>query len=552
MSRRLDRAPLIAAAVALLVYLPSIGGAFLYDDARTVLDNRSIRPPVSIVTVLQWDRTRPLLNLTLALNYAISGLDPWSYHLVNVLVHVGNAALLASLFLWIAARSGTPHGRRAALVGACLFGASPMAAETVAYVSSRSTALATLFGLASLRLGVDGLERRTPPRLAASLLFFVLALAAKEEAASVPLLLLILDFFFVAGQKGSEIARRWRTYAFYLALPVLGLLGRRLATGAWLPPPHMDRLRYALIEWAAFPVYLLRQLLPVDPALYRGHVLSHPLGLATLLWGLVTLAVAVAAVAGRRRWPDWSFAVAWLAAGLLPSSSFVPLGEAVVDHRAYLGGAGIAFCVGGLLSRLRWRWVSTAVVALLGARSVQYERVLADPVRAWEDVCRRVPDSALALRSLAEAYAGRGDPRAEAAFLRALEVDPKDEVTWTNVGVYYGTKGRLDDAERALRRALALASRQTEGLIHDDLGQVLESLGREDEAMIQFEKAFAADPRLAQPRISLAQILIRRGDAARAGALLDEAAKVEMTPEEAEWIERLRHPAGAPHEAPKP
>ena len=139
-----------------------------------------------------------------ALNYALAGLRPWPYHLVNVLLHAGNAALVASLFLWMAGRRPGSDGRGAAALGACLFAASPMAAETVAYVSSRSTALATLFGLASLRLAVGALDG-SGRRLVLAVALYLAALATKEEAAAVPLLLLLLDYFFVAGQRPREL-----------------------------------------------------------------------------------------------------------------------------------------------------------------------------------------------------------------------------------------------------------------------------------------------------------------------------------------------------------
>ena len=64
------------------------------------------------------------------------------------------AAALASLFLWMARRSGLPEPRERALYGACLFAATPMACEAVAYVASRSSVLVALFTLLSLRLAV--------------------------------------------------------------------------------------------------------------------------------------------------------------------------------------------------------------------------------------------------------------------------------------------------------------------------------------------------------------------------------------------------------------
>src|SRR5687768_6390253 len=75
-------ASLIAAALAFVLYLPSLGGGFLYDDQGLILDNRAIRDLGALPQILRADPSRPLLSLTWALNYAVSGLEPWSYHLV--------------------------------------------------------------------------------------------------------------------------------------------------------------------------------------------------------------------------------------------------------------------------------------------------------------------------------------------------------------------------------------------------------------------------------------------------------------------------------------
>ena len=191
---------------------------------------------------------RPLLGLTWAINFAVSGLRPWSYHLVNVAIHAANAALVASLFLWMARRRGWADAERRALAAACLFAVSPMAAETVAYVSSRSTALAGLFALSALRLGADALTRPGWRRLAPALLCFAAGLASKEEAVSVPLFLLLIDTFFVAGADFGPIARRARVHAPFWILPAAGLLARRMAMGAWLPPPALGHVRYLLTQ----------------------------------------------------------------------------------------------------------------------------------------------------------------------------------------------------------------------------------------------------------------------------------------------------------------
>lgn len=527
------RASLLAATLALLVWLPSLRGGLLYDDLHNVVDNRMIRDPRAIGTILLFEPARPLLSLSWAVNYAVSGTRPVSYHLVNVLIHAANSALVASLFLWMGSRSRRAHPVGGALLGAALFAVTPMATETVAYVSSRSTALAALFMLASLRLAAPVLlgERRAYAALAC----FVLALATKEEAAALPLLLLLLDYFFVSGRSAREVARRFAVHAPFLALPIVGLAARRAATGAWLPAPALDTGVYVLTQAAAFPLYLGRALVPLDPAFYRGYLpAAWPPDGVTALGLAASIGLAAVAVAGRRRWPEVSFAILWLAAALLPSSSIVALKEMVVDHRAYLGGAGALYVLAG------WLWApgrsvfAAALVALLAARSIQCQAVFETPSSAWEDAVARAPRVAEAWRGLAEAYATQGDPRAEEALLRAILLAPGDPRNWANLGAFLMQKQRWEEAERPLRRAAGLAPHDAR--IRDNLGAALLVLGREDDALVELEAAIAGRPPLAGPRIRLAEVLLKRGDKHRAARLIDEALHLEVDEEDARAI----------------
>jgi tetratricopeptide (TPR) repeat protein len=524
MTRR--RSALLAAAVGVLVYLPSLTGGFLYDDHRVVLNNRALGSG-SLASVLLAEPSRPLLGLSWALSHAMSGFAPWSYHLLNVLLHGANAGLLAGLFLWIARRAVATAPERVAFTGACLFAASPMAAETAGYVASRSTALASLLVLASLRAALGLFEARSRRRLAAALGLFALGLASKEEAAALPLLLLLLDFFFVAGQDGRAVLSRAWLHLPFLALPAFGLVARAALTGTWLPEPESPRAAFLATQLAAFPGYVVRALAPIDPAFYRGQDAvgwpPQPWAVAGLLG---TLAIAGLALLGRRRWPLAAFAVAWMAASLLPSSSIVPLKEMVVDHRAYLGSAGVVFGFAAALVRAGRGALLAPLLGVWAVLAVRYQLVLGDPQRAWQDAVRRAPHASEAWRALGDARAARGDARAEDAYRRSLALAPRDPAAWTNLGAYLLQARRLPEAAEALERASRLVPR--EARIHDNLAMVLDALGRREEATLHLEAAVAGWPPLAQPRLALAERLARRGEAARARALLEEAARLPL------------------------
>src|SRR5216110_110617 len=91
-------------AMTLAVYANSLRGPFVYDDIPSIAENPTIRhfrplrdvllpPAAGGVSV----SGRPILNLSFAINHAISGEAVWSYHLLNVLIHAGAGLALFGL-----------------------------------------------------------------------------------------------------------------------------------------------------------------------------------------------------------------------------------------------------------------------------------------------------------------------------------------------------------------------------------------------------------------------------------------------------------------------
>jgi len=132
-------------------YLPSFFGAFQYDDLPSILANPTIRhlwplsgplsPPSGALTV----SGRPVLNFSFALNYWLSGYRPWSYHLVNLAVHLAAALTLFGLL-----RRTWQNSDWAAATAATLWAVHPLTTESVTYIVQRAESLMGLFYLLTL------------------------------------------------------------------------------------------------------------------------------------------------------------------------------------------------------------------------------------------------------------------------------------------------------------------------------------------------------------------------------------------------------------------
>src|SRR6266568_776269 len=175
----------VVALVAAALYLRTVGFEFVFDDLHLIVNNAFLREAWSPLTAFAhhfWHGTmfsaayyRPVVVSSLALNGRLLGWGPAGFHLVNVLLHAVNAALVLAL----ARRLGTPGW--ASFCAAFLFAVHPVAAWPVASIVARVDLLPALFVLlAWLALCAGTVSPLRRATLAG--LLFLLALLSKESA----------------------------------------------------------------------------------------------------------------------------------------------------------------------------------------------------------------------------------------------------------------------------------------------------------------------------------------------------------------------------------
>jgi len=150
--------PVLAAALAFLTFLPTLGAEFVnWDDEISFLRNphyrglglAQLRFDLTTTLLSHWS---PLTWVTWSVNYALGGLDPWGYHLGDVLLHCAAVAVfcLVARRLLAAGFDESPRSpaiAAGALVAALIFGLHPLRAESVAWASARRDVLCGLFYL---------------------------------------------------------------------------------------------------------------------------------------------------------------------------------------------------------------------------------------------------------------------------------------------------------------------------------------------------------------------------------------------------------------------
>lgn len=531
----------------LAAYHNSFQVPFIFDDDSSIRDNPSIR---SFLTAWQppndAGRTvsgRPVVNVTLALNHAVSGLEVWSYHLFNVLIHAGAAWLLWDVVRRVLRLPGLASRWSAEapwLAGAIalLWAVHPLQTESVTYIVQRAESLVALFYLATLACFLRAVEPGAGPAWRfATVGACVLGMGTKEVMVSAPLLVLLADRVLV-GASWREI---WQPRGrLHLALAatwlVLGALvvaaanrgGTAGLTGA-VSPWH-----YLLTQAWAIGHYIRLAFWPSPLVFDYGTDVFTRVADVVVPAGLLTVVFVGSAWAAWRARP-----IGWLGllffAVLAPSSSVVPVvTQTAAEHRFYLPLAAVVtvFVLGGRKFIGRWVYLGVAALAVaLGGATVARNRDYREELTIWQDTVAKRPQSVRAHGALGAIHLKQERlTEALASLQEAVRLAPESVEAHNNLGNVWMKLGQWNEAAGCFRAALA--RKPGEPFALSNLGNALLQLGQVDEAIAQFEASLRAKPELVEPRYNLANTLAQLGRFAEAAIHYEQLLRVK--PEDVE------------------
>jgi cytochrome c-type biogenesis protein CcmH/NrfG len=551
-------AVLLVAVLAILPFLPSLNGGFLnWDDGINFLTNPGFRGLGS--AQLRWMTTTTLLGhwvpltwLSLGVNYALGGLDPWGYHAGNLLLHSANAAVfyvIARRLLAAAWGAGVPE---AALTGgavfaALLFAVHPLRVESVAWITERRDLLSGFFFLLAVYFYLRAVSEAAAPRpgwRALSLVAFAAALMSKASTLMLPGVLLLLDFYPL-GRLGRGLVILVREKLAYLALAAIAAVIAVIALrSGWAMTSYGEvglPGRLTLMTYS-FTFYPWTWLWPVGLSpMYELPATVRPLEwrfLAPLaIFPLVTLAL----IALRRRWPAGLAAWVYSALMVLPVSGAAHAGfQMAADRYSYLSGLGFALLAGGALILLQQAAASgrlrqglavalmvtaAAVVVALGAGTWRQSRLWNDSETLWRWAVGVDPGCALCHNNLGSALAV-GAPsspdavaEAETHFRRAILLRPERDEPYNNLGGTLALQGRLDESAAAFEAFLK--RRPNVGSAWASLGSVYVRQGRFGDAIPLLRRSLELNPGLESARRDLDLALDRQAQEDRGQAQAD-------------------------------
>ena len=522
-------APVALALVTVVVFAPVLRAGFLdWDDPINFLENPYYRglgwPQLRwMLTASVMGHWIPVTWLTLGADFAVWGMNPFGYHLTNLLLHAVSAALfylVARRLLGLAMPAASPSAvSLGAAVAALYFAVHPLRVESVAWITERRDLTSGLFFLLTILAYLKTHER--PPAVATgwrwvSLASAALALASKSIVMGLPLVLLILDVYPL-GRLGPRVRDWWGAGArpvwrekipFALLAVAAGAAAYLVQRNAGYLTPADPAGRIGMVAYNVW-FHVWKTVAPLDLApIYELPSRVNPLELPYLLSAAGALAITATVWLLRRRWPAglaiWVFYLVTLA----PVAGIVHTGNHLgADRNTYVPGMAFALPIGAL---------ATAIVR------ARRQGLLRAPIAAMALGAVAMWIGGLALAARAQSFIWHDS---ETLWRYAIEVEPGCAICHHNLGTNVARRGDWIQAQVLLDRAIALRPDRSE--FQGTYGPILIQMGRRAEGMAKLRYRLGQEPRDVTARVNLAIALIEDGRPGEAIAELDQALRVK-------------------------
>lgn len=438
------------ALLAVVFFLPGLGGGFIFDDTPNIVENTALHLsaitwqdlPYAAYSFQPGNGSRALSMFSFALDYWRGGLDASVFKTTNLIIHALTTLALAFVFRLLFLLSDWPARRAAltALVLTTLWAIHPLQISSVLYVVQRMQTLVTLFMVLAIwsylemrRAQIKGDRSRHFGLLA--LLFWALGLASKEDAILLPLYTLGIELTVLNFRAASQASENlWRK--LYQGLVLLGALAFLL----YFLPKHWNWESYPGRDFSS-PERLMTQgwillmylgqifvPLPGNMPFYYDHI-----EVSRSLWSpwyvlpswLLIAGVLYSAWKVRQTRPLLALGIWLFFAGHFITSNIVNL-ELAFEHRNHLPLIGAVMVFGELVRWVYTRYAIRPQLALFGACFVLTALASATSVRAhaWGEPLRfaqwnvqAAPYSARAWLELCGVYFQRSNQDKDSPYL---------------------------------------------------------------------------------------------------------------------------------------
>lgn len=503
----------------LCAFLPSLSnGSVNYDDQAFVFQN-------NMVTQFSWTKLSelftssaggnyiPLTNLSLAINFYFSGEEPFSYHLVNLLLHLLNTFFV---FRFIHLLS---NKLKVAALTAFFFGVHPMHVESVAWITERKDVLVACFYLFSM---IGYLRYRKQSNLKHQLVFIlsgVAAMLAKPSAVTLPLALLLIDFYLDGRLDLKKVLRQTPLFLLAIGVGIATIsIQAEEAIGDFNEFTLIQKLGFASYGLA---FYLVKAVYPIQLSVMHPYPTQESAWLIKIVLTVVlTLFFIIITVWKAKKHRFLIFGSAFFVLNLLLVLQFFSVGRAIVAERyTYLPYIGLFYIIASVWDhvtatkpnyKIVSRVLSGALVLLafysIGA-TFKRNAVWKSSETLWTNVIEQYPEDWYAYIGRGNHHRDEGDLQAALIdYSKAIALQPDRFKNYFNRGDLYKSMNRTALALKDYNTAISLNPTYAEAYINR--GQFFAELGKAKEAINDLNTAIDLNPKYAAAFCNRGNVLL--------------------------------------------
>ncbi len=461
-------------AITFIIFSPSLNNDFVrWDDNQYVTENELVKD-ISLNNLGKFGDNvagnfHPLTMISLALDYHFFGLNPFYFHLKNLIFHLLNTVLVFFFIMKV-----SKNNYFVSFFTALLFGIHPMHVESVAWVSERKDVLYTFYFLTGLLLYYEYVQRKKKLFYFLSLIAFVFSTLSKSAAVVFPLVLLLIDYC----EKGKfELKGLFQKVPFFVLALVIGIIALKTQSDAGAVEKtdftFFGRIRMATGgNWEYIRKFLFPEPLtnyyPIPNFNNNSFFYFQSILVFVLLFFLIIRYFK------RNWWVSWGL-IFYFTTIILVLQFLQVGGSFVSDRYTYMPYIGLGFTYFMLIFFLLKRFEKMKYVIISGmvlqfgfwaVNAYSQTKVWNNTGTLWNNFIDKFPnESSKAHNNLAEYYLMQGDTiKAEIEVDKSIESDGNNYKAYTMKGrIFYELK-EYQTALNAFSKALEIEKNYKEAL----------------------------------------------------------------------------------------
>lgn len=543
--------------VTIAIYSNSVNGAFVADDVSFVKENIAIRSLANIPDFFlspkslaagdsEWGTIiyRPLRTASFAVDYALFGLKPFGYHVVNLVLHMASTVSLYFIVLGLFNIAGV------AFLSALLFAVHPVHIEAVSWIASRADLIGmVLFNLSFLSY-MRYKEVRGKTWLIGSLALSFLAYIGKETMVFLPGLIILYDYATRNRRPILDTIKAnigsWVLFTIVCAVYMvirMSITGRMSTNQGWWGGTAYSNF---LMMAEATAAYIRLMVLPYG---FTFHYIIDPVYSIFAPKVVVSLVVILASIVliiySHFRNRLVFFSLVWFYLGLVPIANIIPISFSMMAERyIYVPSAGPIIAAGyGLYRLYRYaterspglqRLAAGAIIVLVLIFSVQVvirNDDYKDEFAFYSSAVAVSPDSPPSNKGLADQFYNRKEhSKAIDYYEKAIALDPGYVEALLGEAVAYRETGELGKALAAAKKAALVEEKVASlkpknPLIKFNLGNIYKEMGDLEAARAEWEAAVELNPEYSEALNHLGIYWQLKGDNAKALSMFERSLK---------------------------